>query len=1482
MTFAALVLAVVVFASFAGCHTLDVLPNELTKGTYQSYSPYNGTTQYYFDEIEDVDEDMDEEDPKAEDDDRVYKNPRKLPSSECPRNEELASFMGQECLRKCTMDEDCKSKKKHCLCDGLCGMSCVKPERECDELPNPEHGVVIMTGRLFSDKATYSCEIGYQLIGRDHRTCHASGTWSGSDPYCKQSVFCKSPPVIENAINNAFPDQLTYDVGAEVEYRCENGFMMRGFAKAKCLAMDISASWYGPEVTCEPRTCGSPSIISNGWHQGDCTDFGCRIYYKCADEYELIGKSERLCHSDGYWVPKEPPSCVPVDCGPPENPFNGNAIFTSTSYNSVVSYECKFGNLLSGEPTRRCGADGKWSGITPSCQEIDCGSPGELHNGWLENTESGTGLGATIIYRCQDGMLLVGNASTVCLADGNWRYPPPLCLAPCVVPAIQQGIVNVSRSNDSTAIQQKAGAPVLAKHGDKLIVKCIDKYEPSGGNNTFATCNNGTWTYIPKCEPAHCKHLPQIPKNGIVLAPRMGHGARAKFACKDGFVMTGDRYTECRFGNWSGKTPICEEVYCPFPGYIEHGKVLLVGSMGVYDYRPYVKKIKNNKQIAFECDREYTIETGPVGATCIDGKWSPEVLPKCVPSNHPKLRLSRSIQNETEWKSYILNTDKLNSSMIFKVVETLQNLWIRSKRALSAQNQQVMKAKQTSNKDQTAKSPGTGRSRSREPGDTLFKEYDGEEVNTTITEEKNPQKTVKGKGKHGKRKVGPCEPLSNNTFAHFEVIKSGKHGNSTHSHGTVIKVTCNVGYYTNIVNNTAKCWRTRWKPAKPDCKLKPCLVPYTANGYYRTNEPTFLNITENTEISDGEVVTLSCFSGFNLKGSPRIQCIKGDWDVDTSIPECTPSPCELPSINHGQYLLGYRAGLTIANGSFVTFQCDPEFIKTTSVSIECVLGNLVPKLPSCKRDGGLFITGADILKKSELGTIDLLSGLRGSCGPPESVQGSLIFRNGELLKDAEKSFPDGTEVTFNCIGNIIGEKVTWRIRCEDGNWIGRSLNCITAKPIEETNTTGDNTTCMFRNSEPNVITFIGDSMITNELTEFNAGTILVSRCSDIGKYAMEGSNKRVCINGEWSGQRPVCFGLNQENDYALEKPPTILFRHQLGPIAQSNEGKLIVYPGTILHMECLWIKRFGTPLWNVSHSFRKYPEGWTTDPGRDPNLEYRLSIYHASRDDSGVFSCITPTRHTHSVEIIVKAVHCPSIPSKRSLTIGSQNTKLNTRVTFSCAKGYNLIGASEINCLPSGNWSDPIPSCEIIECDEIEKLIDPNLRVAVLSHQVGGEIMFSCMQGFGLTGPTHSTCLPTGEWEQPFPTCAAVTCPWPGDPPHGYLAISQNSYRPGERVSVNCEPYYVLDGQPNLVCQDNGNWSASLPVCVQACPYPGTVIRGRMSMVKFYYAIDDVITFSCDDNFKIKGVPILKCLKYGKWSNSIPTCAPKNETQQIV
>lgn len=71
---------------------------------------------------------------------------------------------------------------------------------------------------------------------------------------------------------------------------------------------------------------------------------------------------------------------------------------------------------------------------------------------------------------------------------------------------------------------------------------------------------------------------------------------------------------------------------------------MLVGHMGMYDYRPYVRRVPHGKQIMFECERGYHIE-GPPGATCIDGHWSPSVLPTCEPTHHSQpQRWSRSVQ----------------------------------------------------------------------------------------------------------------------------------------------------------------------------------------------------------------------------------------------------------------------------------------------------------------------------------------------------------------------------------------------------------------------------------------------------------------------------------------------------------------------------------------------------------------------------------------------------------------------------------------------------------------------------------------------------------------------------------------------------------------------------------------------------------------------------------------------------------------------
>lgn len=57
----------------------------------------------------------------------------------------------------------------------------------------------------------------------------------------------------------------------------------------------------------------------------------------------------------------------------------------------------------------------------------------------------------------------------------------------------------------------------------------------------------------------------------------------------------------------------------------------------------------------------------------------------------------------------------------------------------------------------------------------------------------------------------------------------------------------------------------------------------------------------------------------------------------------------------------------------------------------------------CVSDSGDYIIGGDITKAGKEG-VDYLSGLRGSCGPPARVQGSLIFKNGEPLTEVEQRY----------------------------------------------------------------------------------------------------------------------------------------------------------------------------------------------------------------------------------------------------------------------------------------------------------------------------------------------------------------------------------------------------------------------------------------------------------------------------------------------
>ncbi|CAG0888041.1 unnamed protein product [Darwinula stevensoni] len=275
-----------------------------------------------------------------------------------------------------------------------------------------------------------------------------------------------------------------------------------------------------------------------------------------------------------------------------------------------------------------------------------------------------------------------------------------------------------------------------------------------------------------------------------------------------------------------------------------------------------------------------------------------------------------------------------------------------------------------------------------------------------------------------------------------------------------------------------------------------------------------------------------------------------------------------------------------------------------------------------------------------------------------------------------------------------------------------------------------------------------------------------------------------------------------------------------------------------------------------------------------------------------------------AIPFLFLAVHCPEIPEQPGLQISTRNTQMKTRVLFSCLNG-TLIGAEEMECLPSGNWSDPIPTCENVECGSQPNVTDSKVRVTVRSRQVGGTAEFRCPEGFGLQGPRTATCSPDGEWTKPLPTCeesaeerggllphrtesclavpvvpfhtcnrkpAEVACQPPPAPENSHFEPKEGPFKGGDVLHFLCHKGFMPEGQPIIVCQEDGTWSKEPPKCVRSCGYLGTLIGGSMSVVKHYYTVGETVSFECEAGRVLSGPAQVRCLENGKWSGGLPMC----------
>ncbi|XP_070324528.1 CUB and sushi domain-containing protein 2 isoform X4 [Odocoileus virginianus] len=226
------------------------------------------------------------------------------------------------------------------------------------------------------------------------------------------------------------------------------------------------------------------------------------------------------------------------------------------------------------------------------------------------------------------------------------------------------------------------------------------------------------------------------------------------------------------------------------------------------------------------------------------------------------------------------------------------------------------------------------------------------------------------------------------------------------------------------------------------------------------------------------------------------------------------------------------------------------------------------------------------------------------------------------------------------------------------------------------------------------------------------------------------------------------------------------------------------------------------------------------------------------------------------------------------LTQGSQ-FNLNDVVKFVCNPGYVAEGAARSQCLASGQWSDVLPTCRIINCT------DPgHLENSVRQIHAGGPHRFSygttvsyqCTHGFYLLGTPVLSCQGDGTWDRPRPQCLLVSCGHPGSPPHSQM--SGDSYTVGAVVRYSCTGKRTLVGNATRMCGLDGHWTGSLPHCsgtsIGVCGDPGIPAHGIRLGDSF--APGSLMRFSCEAGHVLRGSSERTCQANGSWSGVQPEC----------
>ena len=741
---------------------------------------------------------------------------------------------------------------------------------------------------------------------------------------------------------------------------------------------------------------------------------------------------------------------------------------------------------------------------------------------------------------------------------------------------------------------------------------------------------------------------------------------------------------------------------------------------------------------------------------------------------------------------------------------------------------------------------------------------------------------------------------------------------SGYNYGAKITYSCYDGYTLNG-NTTRECLADKtWSDEPPVCVMAQCPapdIPYAFIVWSSGDNDIEDHVRKIDVFVAGMSIQLDCEEGYGLVGMAEVTCFaNGTWSHE--LPTCRRMVCPQPEIPH--------AVISAPNGLFygmrIAIDCELGFQLVGKASMFCgEERSWSEELPDCHpitcprphiRNGRMTVmrsqhgsgdytyetvillscaAGYHLVGSHQLTCLatkqwsaDIPTCQRQNCPPPPLPNHSAL-----KLLDPKSTFEVGDTVRMGCgMGyEIVGGT---ELTCiSESKWIGTYPSCqkimcpkpklrhgyvstaltVYASRFEYGTTAyfkcqrgykidgASNAVCnanktfsvpipkcvMVRCPSPEFPH--GQIISRGDIADYTYGMRVSFRCNDGYELGKNSSSSITCLDtGDWSGVTPVCYGVSCSN---------LDIQHStLKPVKQEAAGTYSV--GDQIEIVC----DNGYDLWG------------STD-----------------------LTCLSNGAWSHSLPSC-KPIHCsaPKLDNGILHIAGeavslSRTFSYNENVTFSCRKGYSLVGSFWSVCKANKLWSVVIPKCKRVRCAALNIA---NATLSANTRDFGAKVTVTCKLGYELFGDSPLTCEEDGSWSGIIPSCMLTKCTSPKIPHGRFVGSSRYSigFTFGDSISFKCDPGYELVGEPEVLCLPEKMWSSELPTCRKIVCSLLPVSANTDIMVlnppevnatdNRNYTFGTRLRVSCTVGFMLIGDAEIECGRQKDWMPQWPICKVVN------